>query len=128
MLQIHIKCSKTDPFRLGCDVFVGRGVGSECPITALSSYLSLCGPAPGPLFLFSDGRPLTWQQLSSFVQSILKGAWYSGSYSGHSFRIEAGCSNPEIPSAWRGGGGRGVVSWLGWGLGSPVGCSSALGM
>ena len=39
--------------------------------------------------MFSDGRPLTRQQLSSSVQSILHGAGYSGSYSGHSFHIGA---------------------------------------
>ena len=64
-------------------------MGSVFPVTALGSYLSLHGSAPGPLFMFSDGRPLTQLQLSSSVQSILHGAGYSGSYSGHSFRIRA---------------------------------------
>ena len=86
--KVHIKCSKTDPFRMGCDIYVGRVVGSVCPVTALGSYLLLCGSAPGPLFMFSDGRPLTRQQLSS-LQSILHGAGYSGSYSDHSFCIGA---------------------------------------
>ena len=85
-LKVHIKCSKTDPFHMGCDIYVGHGVASVCPITALGSYLSLRGSAPRPLFMFSDGRPLTQQQLSSSLQSILHGAGYSGSYSGHSFR------------------------------------------
>ena len=87
--KVRIKCSKTDPFRVGCDIYLGSGSGSLCPITALSSYLSLHGSAPGPLFMFSDGSPLTRQQLSSSLQSILHGAGYSGSYSGHSFRIWA---------------------------------------
>ena len=86
-LKVHIKCSKTDPFHVGCDIYVGRGVASVYPITALGSYLSLCGSAPRPLFTFSDGCPLTQQQLSSSLQSILHGAGYSGSYSGHSFHI-----------------------------------------
>ncbi|CAH3143348.1 unnamed protein product, partial [Porites evermanni] len=43
----------------------------------------------GPLFTFSDGRPLTRKQLSSTVQSILHSAGYTGSYSGHSFCIGA---------------------------------------
>ena len=51
--------------------------------------LSLGRSAPGSLFMFSDGRPLTRQQLSSSEQSILNGAGYSGSYSGHSFCIGA---------------------------------------
>ena len=64
-------------------------MGSVCPVTALGSYLSLRFSAPRPLFMFSDGCPLTQQQLSSSVQSILHGAGYSGSYSGHSYRIGA---------------------------------------
>ena len=87
--KVHIKCSKTDPFRVGCDIYLGRGSGSVCPIIALGSYLSLRGSAPGPLFVFGDGRPLTRQRLSSSVQSVLNGAGYFGSYSGHSFRIGA---------------------------------------
>ena len=35
--KVHIKCSKTDPFCVGCDIYVGRGVGSVCPVTALGS-------------------------------------------------------------------------------------------
>ena len=72
------------------------GVASVCPITALGSYLLLRGSAPRPLFTFSDGRPLTQQQLSSSLQSILHGAGYSGSYSGHSFRKRSdNCSGPR---------------------------------
>jgi len=87
--KVHIKCSKTDPFRMGCDIYVGRGEGSVCPIRALGNFLALRGSSAGPLFTFSDGRPLTRQQLSSTVQSILHSAGYTGSYSGHSFRIGA---------------------------------------
>ncbi|CAH3113440.1 unnamed protein product, partial [Porites lobata] len=63
--KVHIKCSKTDPFRMGCDVYVGRGEGLVCPIRALGNFLVLRGSSEGPLFTFSDGRPLTRQQLSS---------------------------------------------------------------
>ena len=34
-LKVHIKCSKTDSFRTGCDIYVGRGEGLVCPIRAL---------------------------------------------------------------------------------------------
>lgn len=57
-----------------------------CPIKVLGSYLALRGSGEGLLFTFSDGHPLTCQQLSSRVQSILSAAGYSGVYSGHSFR------------------------------------------
>ena len=26
--KIHLKCSKTDPFHVGCDIYVGHGMGS----------------------------------------------------------------------------------------------------
>ena len=51
--KVHIKCSKTDPFRKGCDIYVGRGNSSVCPIVALSNHLALRGPAPGLLFQFA---------------------------------------------------------------------------
>ena len=35
--KVHIKCSKTDPFRLGCDIYVEHGEGSVCPIQLLGS-------------------------------------------------------------------------------------------
>lgn len=44
-------------------------------------------PSSGPLFCFADGRPLTCQLLSSTVQYLSHSVDYSGSYSGHSFRI-----------------------------------------
>ena len=87
--KIRIKCSKTDPFQRGCDIYVGRGSGSICPVAAIGNFLALRGSAPRPLFCYADGRPLSRQELSSSVQSILHSAGYTGSYSGHSFRIGA---------------------------------------
>ena len=88
--KVLIKCSKVEPFCLGCDVYLKWGKAwALCPIKASGSYLSVHGSAPGPLFMFSDGFPLKWQQFSSSVQSIWNRAGYSGSYSGHSFHIGA---------------------------------------
>ena len=87
--KIHIKCSKTDPFRVGCNIYIGRGSNVVCPVVAMGNFLAVCGPSPGPLFCFADGRPLTRQLLSSSVQSLLRSAGYSGHYSGHSFQIGA---------------------------------------
>ena len=61
--KVRIKCSKTDPFRAGCDIYLGRGVDSVCPIVALGNYLTQRGSTPGPLFMFSNGRPLTRQHV-----------------------------------------------------------------
>ena len=71
---------------MGCDIHIARG---DCFVCPLGNYLTLRGPAPGPLFCYEDGRPLTRQLLSSTVQSILHSAGYSYSYSSHSFRIGA---------------------------------------
>ena len=69
--KVHINCLKTDPFCMGCDIYVDPGEGSVCPIGAFGDCLALRGSSEGPLFIFNDGRPLTRQQLSSIVQSIL---------------------------------------------------------
>ena len=44
--RVLIKCSKTDPFRQGSFIYLGRGSLPLCPVTALTNYLHLHGPAP----------------------------------------------------------------------------------
>ena len=87
--KICIKCSKTDPFQMGCNIYVGQGNGSIFPVAAIGSFLALRGDAPRSLFCYADGHYLSRQQLSSTVQSVLHSVGYPGSYSGHSFRIGA---------------------------------------
>lgn len=60
-----------------------------CPTAAVMAYLHLCGLAPGLLFLYKDGQPLTRAQVSKFLQSTLSAAGVTGSFSGHSFHIGA---------------------------------------
>ena len=88
-LRVQIKASKTDPFRQGCFIYLGRGRTSICPIASVMAYLHRRGPAPGPLFLQENGQPLTRTQLSNFLQSTLSAVGITGTYSGHSFRIGA---------------------------------------
>ena len=90
--RIHIKCSKADPFRQGCYIFIGCGKRDLCPVRALVQYLHLRGSNPGPLFLLSDGTPLSRQWLASSIRSILSSAGVPGWFSGHSFRIGAATS------------------------------------
>ena len=52
--RIHIKCSKTDPFRQGCYIYIGAGKRNLCLVRALHAR----GSTPDPLFLPSDGTPL----------------------------------------------------------------------
>ena len=90
VLRITIKQSKTDPFRKGVDLFVGKTGSSLCPVAAMLSYLCARGMAEGPLFKFADGRVLTRQHFVSAVREGLEKAGIDSSkYSGHSFRIGA---------------------------------------
>ena len=71
MLKVHLKASKIDPFQAGVDVYVGKTGTTLCPVTAMLAYLGVRGSGAGPLFRFSDGRPLT---RARFVELVKKGA------------------------------------------------------
>ncbi len=43
LLQIHLKPSKTDPFRKGVDVFIGSSGDDLCPVRAMATYLAARG-------------------------------------------------------------------------------------
>ena len=89
-LRIRIKASKTDPFRQGVDIFVGRTGNELCPVAATLAYMVQRGPGPGPLFKFQDGKPLTRQRFVARVREALTSAGVdSSAYSGHSFRSGA---------------------------------------
>ena len=50
MLQVVIKCSKTDPYRPGVSLYIGVTNTVLCPVTAVIDYKE------GPLFLWQDGH------------------------------------------------------------------------
>ena len=58
-LCVRIKASKTDPFRQGFHIHIGRGRKPLCTVQALLAYLSLRGNVAGPLFLLANGQPLS---------------------------------------------------------------------
>lgn len=90
ILRVNIKVSKTDPFRQGVNVCVGRSGCPLCPVVAMLDYLVARGGGPGPLFQFADGRPLTRTRLVEQVRTALsKAGIESTKYSGHSFRSGA---------------------------------------
>ena len=90
LMRVRIKQSKTDPFRLGVDIYLGKAPPPLCPISAMVAYIASRGPQPGPLFLFSDGSSLSRQRLVDLVRDCLRRAGLNeGSYAGHSFRIGA---------------------------------------
>ena len=61
--SLRLKASKTDPFRVGINVSVGRTDKALCPVSAVLAYMAVRGPGPGSLFQFQDGRFLTRARL-----------------------------------------------------------------
>ena len=90
IMRVTIKASKTDPFRQGVEIFVGRTHTDLCPVEAMLAYLAVRGGAQGPLFSFADGHFLTRARLVQQVREALSMAGIDcTAYAGHSFRIGA---------------------------------------
>ena len=90
LVRVNIKQSKTDPFRKGVYLYLGRTGTDLCPVAALLDFLQARGTAPGMLFTFEDGRLLTRQRFVDLVRDALQKAGVPREkYSGHSFRIGA---------------------------------------
>ena len=90
VMRVRLKQSKTDPFRQGVDIFLGTTKTSLCPVMAMLAYLALRGRSAGPLFIRSNGSPLTRSHLVDSVKSALRQCGIDpAKYNGHSFRIGA---------------------------------------
>ena len=74
VIQVTIKWSKTDPFRKGVELYLGKTGKDICPVCAIIPYLVIRGVKPGPLFVFADGLYLTRQWFASLVTSTLQRA------------------------------------------------------
>jgi hypothetical protein len=102
-MSVHIKQSKTDPFRVGQTIHIGATNDDRCPVLAIREYMSLSHPGgdvsrstPSPLFIFRSGEYLTRATLVSHVHGLLNlGGIPSARYNSHSFRSGAvtTCSN-----------------------------------
>ena len=87
MARVTVKQSKTDPFRKGMDLFIGRTGTDLCPVAALLDYLSMRRSGPGPLFVFTDGRMLSRQRFVDRVrEALVKAGVDQTKYCGHSYR------------------------------------------
>ena len=83
-MKVHIKSSKTDPFKLGCTITIGSSNNDMCPILAMRYFLSSrTSLLVVPLYVFSDGSFLTRHRVSRFLVTVLGGV----NLSSHSFRI-----------------------------------------
>lgn len=89
-MSIRIKVSKTDPFRSGQTIMVGKTNQPVCPVKAMKSYFSLRNSTPGPLFIYASGQPLSKDALTSETRQLLSQSGLNPSeYAGHSYRIGA---------------------------------------
>ena len=88
MVRIRIKQSKTDPFRQGVYIYLGRTDNNLCPVKAILPYLALQGNVPGPLFMLKNGRRLTHQIFSVTLDGLLEELHCKKEhFNTHSFRI-----------------------------------------
>ena len=91
-MLVRLKVSKTDPFRTGQSIVIGRTNSNLCPISAMLAYLNSRTPFAntGPLFTYESGSFLTRENLTKETRLLLsKGGLDSKEYAGHSFRIGA---------------------------------------
>ena len=90
VLQVVIKCSKTDPFKLGITLYIGARNTELCPVAAVIDYMLARGSKEGPLFLWQNGCFLTRE---CFVQAVREALTIAGleavNCAGHSFHIGA---------------------------------------
>lgn len=90
IIRVNLKASKTDPFRVGVQIYIGKTTGPLCPIAAMLAYLAVRGSVHGLLFHHADGSPLTKAKfVSGFRSKLSQAGLDSKNYSGHSFRIGA---------------------------------------
>ena len=89
MLSLLLRTSKTDQFRQGVSVVIGRTQSPVCAVRAVAHFLCLRGNTPGPLFVFREGQALSRQSFTCFLRHRLAACGHLGFYAGHSFRIGA---------------------------------------
>ena len=84
IMFIHIRASKTDPFRSGCTIRVAAINDLLCPVRLMTRYLSVHPIHHGPLFVLSDGQFLIRQDMVLLLRRCLPGV---SNVNTHSFRI-----------------------------------------
>ena len=73
LAQIKIKASKTDPFRKGVTICVGRTNNDLCPVAALAAYTTLRGSNEGPFFVLENRAPLTRERFVRMTKEKWQG-------------------------------------------------------
>ena len=58
IMEVFIRASKTDPFRVGCTIRIAAIDDVLCPVRLMLEYLTLHPTSVGPLFVSSANRYL----------------------------------------------------------------------
>ena len=85
-VRLHLKTSKTDPFRQGVTVRIEANNTILCPVNALRWYIAAHPNPRGPLFTFHNGTFLTRRDLNNILRDTTNG---EVNISSHSLRIGA---------------------------------------
>ena len=95
--MVQLKQSKTDPFRHGVTLWLGKTNCTVCLVTGILPYLAARGPRPGSLFITSNGTYVTTQFFYSLLLTLLIriGLPYKYFHT-HSFRIGAATSAKAV--------------------------------
>ena len=92
-MEVRIKASKVDQFRVGTTIALGATSEELCPVAAILDFLAARWNTPGALFINSDGTPMRRRQFVSKIQHALHLAGVNERhFNGHSFRIGAATS------------------------------------
>ena len=71
MVIVHIKSSKTDPFRVGVSVRIAATSHTICPVRWVRAYLQSRRESYGPLFMFRSGRFLVRNDIAKLIKNSL---------------------------------------------------------
>ena len=88
-LSINLKSSKTDPFRQGVQIIIGRTDGVLCPIQAMLRYIAARSSHSGALFKFKNGRSASRSWFSKRLKQVVAKSGFQGDFTSHSLRIGA---------------------------------------
>lgn len=93
LVRITLQQSKTDQFRQGTHIYLGKTGHQVCPVMALIQYLARRGDKPGPLFILPDNKSLTRTMFRAALNKAFKELKMDPvSFNTHSFRIGAATS------------------------------------
>ena len=96
-LSLHLKSSKTDPYRQGCSLLIAPSNHSICAVRSLRKYLSVHAVnGSTPLYVFQSGLYLTRAKVTSTLHTLLQRLSIpTEQYASHSFWIRAATTATE---------------------------------